>query len=612
LSWSSRLPLSFERRSTFNRRDKRGGTILPGLLAALLREPWRSWRSSRVRALLEDAQAALARGEPELARRSCNDAIADDPRNVVGHYLLGSIDAQAGLYEAARKRLEHCVALGARFPEVYIHLGNVYRLRGDLGRAAQTYRKAVDIDPLNALGHYNLALIAKQEGTAAEVLEHLEYAQTAPETKGEVIRLRTKTLIELGRYDEAVQSACRAVEQDASSHDAWIALGFAYQKVHEPHEALKCYERALAIRGGEGEFFNNYGIVLQDLGRVQESIDSYEAALKINPADSLARFHKSLINLLIGNYAIAWPDYETRLLSLEYPARPTRYARWHGESLQNKTIVAYGEQGLGDEIMFASCLPELIDAAGHCMIECSPKLRALFSRSFSDATVYQSGPERPVPAEIQERGVDFEVPLGSLPLHYRRSGSAFPHHDGYLKADPVRVEAWRAKVQDLGSGLKVGLSWRGGTYKTRNPIRSIGLERWMPVLRIPNMHFVSVQYTADAPADIAMLTASHGINITHWQDAIDDYDETAALVCALDLVLTVCTSVVHLAGALGQAVWVAAPFVPEWRYGLEGESMAWYPSARLFRQSEHGGWEDVIRRMSEHLSQYQIESATAC
>ncbi|MGZ5114603.1 MAG: tetratricopeptide repeat protein [Burkholderiales bacterium] len=576
-----------------------------------MREPWRNWRISRVRALLEDGQAALARGEPEAARRSCNNALAQDPRNALGHFLLGSIDAQAGLYEAARTRLEHCVALGARFPEAYIHLGNVYRLTGDLPRAARTYRRAVDIDPLNALGHYNLALIAKQEGGTEDVLEHLGYA-TAPETKGDVIRLRTKTLIELGRYDEAVESARSAVEQDALSYDNWIALGFAYQKVHEPHEALKCYDRALAIRRDEAELFNNYGIVLQDLGRVQESIASYEAALKIKPADPLARFHKALINLLIGNYASGWPDYETRLLSTEYPARPTRYARWHGESLADKTIVAYGEQGLGDEIMFSSCLPELISAAGHCMIECSPKLRALFSRSFPTATVYVSGPERQVPTQIQQQSVDFEVPLGSLPLHYRQSPSAFPHHPGYLKADPVRVESWRAKLQALGSGLKVGMSWRGGTYKTRNPIRSIGLERWMPILTLPNVHFVSVQYTAEAPAEIAALAADHGITITHWQNAIDDYDETAALVCALDVVLTVCTSIVHLTGALGRPVWVAAPFVPEWRYGLEGDGMAWYPSARLFRQSEYGGWEDVIRAMSERLRQYETAAGTAC
>jgi tetratricopeptide (TPR) repeat protein len=582
------------------------------LLGALLREPWRNWRRNRARALIERGQAAFARGEPEIARRACEEALAGDPGNIVGHYLLGSVDAQAGRYDTAKHYLERCVTLGAQFPEAYIHLGNVYRLTGDLARASQSYRKAVHIDPHNALAHYNLGVSLKAEGAIEEALEQLAHAQAPSEIRGEVVRLRAKTLVELGRYEEAARVARTAVDEDPQCYDSCIALGYTYQKLHQPHEALKYYERALKARSNDAELFNNYGIVLQDLGRLSEAIASYEAALRINPADALARFHKALANLLGRNYVDGWADYETRLLSTEHPPRPTRFVRWEGENVETRTIVAYGEQGLGDEIMFASCLPDLIRASRHCMIECSPKLRAIFCRSFPNATVYVSGPERQLPTQITGQQIDFEVPLGSLPLYFRRSSSQFPQHHGYLKADPARVALWRKKLDLLGPGPKVGFSWKGGTYKTRNPVRSIPLQRWLPTLKCPTANFVSLQYTPDAAAEIETLAQSHGITITHWQDAIDDYDETAALVCALDVVVTVCTSIVHLAGALGRPVWVAAPHVPEWRYGMEGDTMPWYPSARLFRQHQYGDWEKVIERMSEQVRQLAASTVAPC
>ena len=145
------------------------------------------------------------------------------------------------------------------------------------------------------------------------------------------------------------------------------------------------------------------------------------------------------------------------------------------------------------------------------------------------------------------------------------------------------------------------MSWRGGTHKTRTPIRSIDLERLLPLLQVPNVRFVSLQYTREAPAEVEALHASTGITIAHMPSAIEDYEETAALVSALDLTVTVCTAVVHLAGALGRPVWVAAPYSPEWRYGYAGDDMPWYPSARVFRQGSYGSWDEVVGALTRCL-----------
>ena len=270
-------------------------------------------------------------------------------------------------------------------------------------------------------------------------------------------------------------------------------------------------------------------------------------------------------------------------------------------------VLVYGEQGLGDEIMFASCLPEIIDAASRCIIECSGKLEHLFRRSFPRARIYAAAADRPVPEPGRAEAIDCEVPSGSLPLYLRQSIGDFPRHDGYLVADPRRVAAWRERLLAFGPGLKVGISWRGGTHQTRSPLRSIPLSQWEPVFKAADTQFVSLQY-GECRGELDELAARQGIRVTHWQEAIDDYEETAALLDALDLVISVCTSVVHLGGALARPVWIMAPYSPEWRYGFAGETMPWYPSVRIFRQPSFGNWPAVITTVARELS--SLESLT--
>jgi hypothetical protein len=304
-----------------------------------------------------------------------------------------------------------------------------------------------------------------------------------------------------------------------------------------------------------------------------------------------------------GDYATGWPEYETRLFNPASSSRPDPFARWNGGNPSGRRVLVYGEQGLGDEIMFASCLPDLMAAGAQCVVECHPALERLFARSFPAATVYGARPDRRVPEAIRSSGIDCAVPMGSLPLYYRRSVGDFPSRRGYLRADPDRVLHWRERLRALGGGFTVGVSWRGGTYVSRTGQRSIPLEAWLPILRRPGLRFVSLQYTQDALQAVQTLRESHGIEISHWSEAIDDYDETAALVAALDLTLTVCTAIAHLAGALGRPLWVMAPTNAEWRYGRSGDTMAWYPSARIFRQTRAGDWNDVIARVEHELAQ---------
>jgi hypothetical protein len=342
---------------------------------------------------------------------------------------------------------------------------------------------------------------------------------------------------------------------------------------------------------------------------LDEAVASYDKALELDAGQVGARWNRSVARLMAGDYGAGWEEYEWRWEGCAYlrGAKPILpQPQWQGESLKRRRIVIHAEQGLGDEIMFASILPELVREAAGCYIECSPRLEKLFRRSFPDAAVL--GNDRDV-ARWQGRlaewldglpAAHFQSPIGSLARFRRSSLADFPRHRGYLKADARRVRHWKTALGKLGKGLKVGISWRGGRAATGMARRSTGLAQWLPVLRQRNVRFISLQY-GDCAAELARFCDETGVEIIHRQDVLSDFDETAALVKSLDLVLSVCTAVIHLGGALGQRTWVVAPHVPEWRYGLAGESMPWYPSVRIFRQGAPGDWDEVFARVSEQL-----------
>ena len=338
----------------------------------------------------------------------------------------------------------------------------------------------------------------------------------------------------------------------------------------------------------------NLGWTLLEQGRHEEGYAFVDRALAIAPGDVEARMVRACMKLKQGDFAAGWRDYGARHLSRFAIARPYRFPQWRGEPLDDKTLLIYGEQGVGDQIMFASCFQEVIARASRVIIECNRKLLGLFKRSFPGAQIQENVPSGAEPVWLESVGkIDYQIAMGDLPSMFRNRWEDFPRHDGYLIADPARVDYWRSRLASLGDDFKLGLSWRGGSIATRRHLRSIPLEQLKPVLQLP-LKAVSLQYDS-VEAELKYLQSAHGIELLHWKEAIDDYDETAALIVALDGILTVCTAAVHLAGALGKKVWVIAPMVTEWRYLEKGENLPWYPSVTIIRQESMGSWDGAIR-----------------
>ncbi len=407
--------------------------------------------------------------------------------------------------------------------------------------------------------------------------------------------LRAKHHFEKRQYDMVV-ALLESVTARAPAHaQALNMLGLVLaRECGRFEEGAALVRRAIEVMPSFREARANLGWILTEMGRVDEGIACLDRLLEADAGDHEARLMRAVAKLKAGRFAAGWSDYESRHQSVTAMPNPYRFPVWGGASNACTTLLVIAEQGIGDQIMFASCLGDARPLVGRMLIECHPYLVPILQRAFPlDRVGSRAGEGRPDWASGER--VDAQLPMGSLPRLFRKSINDFPRHGGYLKADPVRVEYWRARLQALGPGVKAGISWKGGTVTSRRSLRSLEPEMFAPLWAGPG-YFVNLQY-GSTESELVAFARLRGASFIHWPEALENYEETAALVVALDLVVSVCTAVIHLAGALGRPVWILTPSAPEWRYLGAGESLPWYPSARLFRQREAFVWGEVIERV---------------
>lgn len=477
-----------------------------------------------------------------------------------------------------------------------------YIKAGDYDVALSNCRDIIERHPDDADAVHLAGYLHQLKGEHEDAIRYFTLAAQLAPNNAEIFNNHAGSLKALKRLEESERCYRRAIELDpgfALAHHNFADLLISLER---PAEATARCRAALELDPSLAETYRTLGLALEHQGRYDEAIAAHRESAARGGSRPAADFGEALVRLLIGQFQTGWEKYEARLEAPSVRSLHERfdYPRWRGTSLARRTLLVAREQGLGDEIMFASCFSEVIDVAGRCFITCDRRLQPLFARSFPNAT-FVSGTEAELRERLAREAVDFQLPAGSLPLVFRTRPSDFPSHAGYLRADPARVEHWRERLATLGGGRWIGLSWRGGLPETGRSRRSIALEELRALLEAPGTRFVSLQY-GEVAGELAALERNHGIRVEHWPEVITSTDDTAALICALDLTLSVCTAVVHLAGALGRPAWVMVPWVAEWRYGKQGESMPWYPSVRLFRQPTPGDWQAVLERVRAGLA----------
>lgn len=394
-----------------------------------------------------------------------------------------------------------------------------------------------------------------------------------------------------GRWEECVAACTAALALHPDHPEALANRGAALRMLGQLEAALADYDRAIAAAPGSAEAHNNRGVALAALNRHREAIDAYARALELRPDYERARFNRATSRLVSGEFDEGWRDHEARWTGSEMHrgkrALPGR--EWSGhEDLAGKKLLLYAEQGLGDTIQFARYATLAHRRGARVILEVHAPLVALLRGVEGVGEVIALG--EPLPR------FDLHCALMSAPLAFATTLESIPADVPYLQADEDAVAAWRERLRD-GRRLHIGLAWSGSRTLRNDANRSIALAR-LASFTAPDRTLVALQTDIRESDDASVKS----LGIRTFEGELRDFRDTAALIGALDLVISVDTAAAHLAGALAKPAWILLPFSPDWRWLLQREeSSPWYPTARLFRQPRIGDWDPVIDRVAETL-----------
>lgn len=340
------------------------------------------------------------------------------------------------------------------------------------------------------------------------------------------------------------------------------------------------------------DYYVNIGSTYVANGTPEKALEYLNKAIEINPNEPKGHWNRALALLELGRYEEGFRDYE---FSERVETCKNRYHAeipyWDGTP--GKTIAIFGEQGIGDELMFASVLPDVIKDC-KVILDMHPRLQRMFQLNYPHIPVY--GTRKAGDGQypwIRSYKIDAKASIASLCKFYRKKKEDFPGTP-YLKAEPELVAKYKEKLAAMGPKKKIGISWKGGTGSTNKHTRKIQMELLLPLLKCEQYDFISLQYDKGVEVKVKEFEEQYGVKLNHWQDVLDDYDETAGLVSNLDLIISVPQSVVHLAGALGTPTLQLCPMKGLWQMGVYGEDMPWYSCVRNIWQVKDGEWETVI------------------
>lgn len=422
----------------------------------------------------------------------------------------------------------------------------------DAGRereAEALYWRVLGADPKQADAWNLLGLLAHANGRCDIAHVFIRRAIDLCPTCGYFHNALGRSLIGLKRHTEAVGALEWSIQLDPADADAWNNLGAAYVELDRPEDAVRVYNKSLELREGHAPAYANLCSAYRTLGKLDEAIAAGEKAIELRPTWADAHWNLALALLTAGRFEAGWREFEWRwgCSTFNSPIRQFKCPVWQGESLFQKTICVWGEQGAGDAIQMARYL-KVLESRGAIVMTC-----------FDTALDRLMPPNRQT--DEHDGALDYHVPVMSLPLTL---GMYEPYWDGaYIHAEPTDLP---------GDEIRVGLCWAGNPNHHNDRNRSLSADAFEP-LRVDGVAFYSLQKGHDAPLWMVDLTPKCA-----------DFADTAALIANLDLVITVDTSIAHLAGAMGKPVWIILPREgADWRWGVRDEQSAWYPSARLFR-----------------------------
>ena len=525
-----------------------------------------------------------------------------DPNQSSGFFSLGLALKKQGRLKDAINAYYKVLEIEPQNANAYNNLGNILGLSGKLEQAVGVYRQALEINPSDIRTYNNLGIALQKQGKLTEAIDTYYKILEIDSTNADIHRSLGILLTEQGKLEEAIKAYYQVLEIDSTDAKTYNNLGILLKEQGKFKEAVDTYCKALEIFPSYADAYNNLGNVLQLQGDFEDAEVAYKKALEINSQFSEAHKNLGMLMLLNGEFELGWEKYEWRWKCHDFPSENRNFPQlsWDGTDLSNKSILIWTEQGIGDEIMFANMLETLSWMTDKITVECEERLVPLFQRSFPKMQ-FVSREQKPNPI-LLDRQIDYQVPIGSLAQWLRKNESQFPNKGSYLLASSEKASQLRKKYENLTGGrFLVGISWKSINHSIEKGKNTI-LENWTPILSQKDCFFINLQY-GNTEQEISKYCSSTGTLIYTDQEInpLKNLDDFAAQISALDLVISISNTTVHMSGALGKKVWTLLPYVPDWRWMLKREDTPWYPNMKLFRQSQMHDWHDVFQRVSLSL-----------
>ena len=542
---------------------------------------------------LREGRALLDSGNPALAEARLLKARALNPFSAeVYNCLAGAMDAQER-HQQALGYYQKALSLLPDSAVINFNMGNTMKKLERPIEAAAYYREALKTDPDFAEAHYNLGLVLQGQRLFDQALDEYERALALRPAHAGTLHNMGDILQDRGQVEQAVACYDKVLALDPQLANTHNSLGNALLCQGKYPEAIAAYERAMAIDPDNPMIHNNLGAAFKDKGDLDQAIACHRRALALEPGNADAHWNLSLACLMKGAFMEGWQGYEWRWeKSVPVPRRELPLPLWDGEPLGGKKIILVSEQGAGDAFQFVRYAALVAGRGGTVLIECqSAALKPVLERVPMVREAFVAGETLPQ--------ADCYFPLMSLPLLFGTTLESIPADVPYLIPDPARLESFQRRMGGDG-GLKVGIVWAGRQNLVRNRKRTCGLEVFAPLAEIPGVIVYSLQIGPDADQATPWVAQGKLVDLTPH---IRDFADTAALISNLDLVVTIDTSVAHLAGALARPVWTLLHYAPDWRWMLERSDSPWYPTMRLFRQKQPGDWQGVMVEVKKALQE---------
>lgn len=578
----------------------------------------------QVRALLKKGIEHHQAGRTGSAETCYARVLEIAPRCPQALHLMGLLAQQAGQFRRSIELIRAALAGDPDDPDTLNSLAQSALGEGDTDLARDCCRRVMSLRPDSAAAHHRFGKVLEQRGDWEEAEQSYRQAisllKDSPEFHTSLARLQNK----LGAFKEAVKSCQRALALDPEKFETYVELGNALTGLGNYRMSAAAFRRALALKPGSASAVYGLGDILQKQGNLAAAADAYLCALKLapsmtnahlqlgvlslqqgewerafgyfeqvrkfDPASAEAAAFEGIFHLLHGNFPLGWKDYENRWGTTYGLRHARRFSQpvWRGEKLKGSRILLHAEQGMGDTLQFIRYVPLVAARGGTVFLEVQPRLRRLLAETPGAEKVVARGDSLPE--------FDWQCPLLSLPLAFGTDLNTIPKSVPYVIPPPGQVDVWRQRLKS--DGLRIGLVWGGNPKHPHDCRRSIRLEQLAPLANLSGTAFFSLQM--GTPAD-QLKRMRPRVRIVDLQNEQRDFTDTAAIVASLDLVISIDTSVAHLAGAIGKPVWILLAKSPDWRWMLDREDSPWYPTARLFRQPSVGNWHEVVARVEREL-----------